>query len=160
MGEIPLGDSSVYVVKEESMKATFSATKVVHLPAQDSGITLNIIRVPPSWIDAKKADPEKLRRRQAVTVVNDDNGRKTVCYAMGAGAVKLRANAVALDYDNRDALGIGWDAGDVNLQIRPATLVELHAYAFNHPDAMVRIANRLGYLGLVIGILGILPMLL
>ena len=136
----------------KNRKASFEATLIKPLPPQDSGISLNIVRVPSNWIDSKKADPSKLVRRQPVTVINNENGVKAVCYAMGAGQMRLPQGAIGLDYDNRDRLGIGWKATEVSLTVRPATLLELHGYALSHPDAMVRIANRLGYLGVVLGI--------
>ena len=87
------------------MSARFLATTTVLLPKEDSGAGL--ARVHSSWIDASKSNQSRFHRHQAITI-RAENGKTIVCQVMGSASIAgITRRAIALDYDARDALGIG-----------------------------------------------------
>ncbi|AJY53186.1 hypothetical protein [Halomonas sp. KO116] len=127
---------------------------VVQLPPQDSGLQLGIARFHNLHIDAKRQDHSRLFRRNAVCIVNPENGAWIIRYAMGSGGVKgVCKDSVGLDYDGVDALGIRFNQ-PAQLVIRRARRREVIRWLATYPDLPVRLGIQLGLLGAVLGLLG------
>lgn len=130
-------------------------THVVPLPVHDSGVHLAIARLHNFHIDAKRQDRSRLFRRQAVCIVNQDNGTWVIRYAMGAAGVKgVCKYTVGLDYDGVDALGLRFKE-PANIVVRRASRWEVIQWLAHYPDLTVRMGIQLGLLGTVLGVLGL-----
>ncbi len=129
---------------------------VVQLPPADAGLHNAIVRLHNGRIDAKRQDKQRFFRREPLVVINPDNGAKIVRYAMGAaGLAGVRRDTIALDYDALDALSIR-PKQEVAITVRRATLFEVYAWFWNHPDLSVQLSIRLGIAGAVLGVMGFL----
>lgn len=69
------------------------------------------------------------------------------------GGISITKNAVALDYDAIDVLGVRFN-DQVELELKRASSAEIYKWFWFHPDLNVRISIRLGITGGVLGILG------
>lgn len=80
------------------------------------------------------------------------------------GTVKgLVKDALAIDYDGFDALGIKYPKSTVALVVRKARNLEIAMWYWKHPDINTRVNARIamsgwivGFIGLVIGLTSIL----
>ncbi|TJY57284.1 hypothetical protein E4T66_17925 [Sinimarinibacterium sp. CAU 1509] len=132
----------------------FTATAVVRSGELDAG--KGIIRVHNSRIDRKGAGKDGFRRREPVILINShDPSCWVVGVVMGAGRSieGLSRDSVALDYDQRDALGLHRSESEA-IEVRPATHTEVFRYYWNHPDPGMSLATRLGALGVALGVVG------
>lgn len=126
----------------------------VQLPPQDSGLQLAIARFHNRHIDAKRLDRSKFFRRDALCIVNLDNNARIIRYAMGGAAVKgVCMDAIGLDYDGVDALGIRFHQ-PARLVVRRALRWEVIHWLATYPDLSVRLSIQLGLLGACLGVLG------
>ncbi|NMT03675.1 hypothetical protein HKB22_01840, partial [Vibrio parahaemolyticus] len=93
---------------------------VVRLPMEDSGLGHNIVRLNNRNVDSKRKDPNRFFRREPVVIYNPHNGTKVIRYVMGnPGTMSITKNAVGLDYDAVDALGVKFKE-EVSLEMRRA----------------------------------------
>ncbi|MHB8408318.1 MAG: hypothetical protein ACYDHY_09570 [Acidiferrobacterales bacterium] len=131
------------------------------LPAAVDEIGRGTVRIWPGAIDREKADRGKFFRGEYVAIINVANRKKTVRRVLGGNPeMRLNHGSVALDYDTRDALGAYHLKTGVSLIVRRATWREkLRAY-WNTNDVSVRIANRLGLLGIVIALIPMMTTLI
>lgn len=142
------------MTKLKKNQAATSISSVVRLPSSDAGIHNAIIRLNSSWIDATRQDRGKFFRRDALIILEPHTGLKTLRYAMGAAGLKgVTKDAIALDYDAVDALGISFNS-PVQLQVRRASVIEVYTWFWEHPDLSVQLSIRLGVVGAVLGIMG------
>jgi hypothetical protein len=132
---------------------SFIATEVVELPEKDQGINQAIVRIYPGRLDRTKRDPARFKRRQAVLIVNADTSAETLRFVMGASHGGVKKNAVSLDYDAIDALGISFKQS-VTLKVRPATKYEILRHYLEHPDMSIQVAMRLALWGITLGVFG------
>lgn len=80
---------------------------VVRLPSEDSGLQNSIVRLHNRNIDSKRKDRNRFFRREPVMICNSANGASVLRYVMGTpGGISITKNAVALDYDAIDVLGV------------------------------------------------------
>lgn len=134
-----------------------------HVVSQnESDAPLGVVRVHCGLIDAKKQNrQERFFRREYVTVKNLATGSKVVRKVMGhnhaydeyykkAFNMPFPKEAVALDYEARDALGIRDIRATQELVIYRTTLAERASYYWNSDEPAVRIANRLGAIAIVV----------
>jgi hypothetical protein len=143
---------------KEQRTPQFTATRVVKLPARDSGVHLSILRVHPSRIDSRRMDPMRFVRRQPVLLQNCATGATTICFVMGAGDVHIPdRQGIAIDYDARDALDLnrGTDNDTVEVLVRPATGMEILRFYARHPDLGYQLPTRLALIGLFLGVAGL-----
>ncbi|HGS5039446.1 TPA: hypothetical protein ACMDS2_003544 [Vibrio parahaemolyticus] len=127
---------------------------VVRLPMEDSGLGHNIVRLNNRNVDSKRKDPNRFFRREPVVIYNPDNGTKVIRYVMGnPGTMSITKNAVGLDYDAVDALGVKFKE-EVSLEMRRARWWEIYQWFWFHPDFSIRLSIRLGVVGALLGILG------
>lgn len=136
-------------------EATFTATAVKALPADDNG--KGIVRLHNSRIDRARSNPAKLFRRETVKIVNVDNPKLWVlAQAMGTGASVegVKADTVCLDYDQRDALGLRSLEG-VKLEVRRPSEWDVWAAGWDSPNPLERANTRLAVIGFVLGVLGL-----
>jgi hypothetical protein len=127
--------------------------KIVRLPAEDSGLSLSIVRFYNGLIDSKKRDKTKFFRRQMVVIVNKDNGNKILRYAMGSASLSIKKQSLAIDYDGLDALALKAKA-ECNLKVYKANMFEVITWYYNHTDMNVQLSTRLGLLGAALGVMG------
>lgn len=130
-------------------KARFEPGFIGQLDDRDAGIEKAFVRVNNRRIDAKGQDPARLRRRQAVTLINRDNGLKTVVFALGSPSLPF--DGIAIDWDSRQAIGLGYNDRQANIELRPARAHELVGHYVFHQDAGMRLSVRLGLLGAALG---------
>ena len=122
------------------------------LSKEDAGLDRLIVRVHNSCINTL------FFRREAVVIVNNDNGKKIIRYAMGGSNIRgLDRNSVAIDYDGYDGLGVKYSkkAVNVDLLIRKAGSLEKYSFFLNHPDLSISLSIRLGLVGVILGITGL-----
>lgn len=131
-------------IKEPS----FIAVSVVHLSEKDSGIDKQIVRVSLKRVTAAGNDPKKLRRRQAVELINQDNGLSTMAFVMGG---RVANSAVAIDYDARHALGLKYEDDHCAILVRPAAKYRVVRHYLTHADLGYRLSIQLGLLGAALG---------
>lgn len=129
--------------------------KVVRLPEADSGLQHNIVRVNNRLIDANKQDRSRFFRREPVVIINSGNGSKVLRYVMGNPGLGISKDALALDYDAVDALGITYHA-ETDLEIRRASRREVWQWFWKHPDQGIQLSIKLGVMGAILGVLGFL----
>lgn len=135
-----------------------SVTKVIPLPDTDSGLHNSIVRLHNVWIDGKKQD-HRFYRRDALLIVNKQNGQRVLRYVMGNASLPVTKQACALDYDAIDALSIRYNM-PVDLKIRRASRIEVYRWFWGHPDLGIQLSIRLGVGGAFLGILGFVTGLL
>jgi len=130
----------------------FIVTKMVSQTYDDA--SKGIIRVPRMIIDGQKLNKaEKFFRRELVTIVNHENGKRVVRHVVGDNQqYKLVGDSAAIDYEARDTLGIRRLDGPVNVEIVRSTLLDRLAYFWNSEDPAMRIANRITVIALVISL--------
>ena len=135
----------------------FSATKVVKLADRDAGVLHSIVRLHNSRIDASRADRDRFYRRDALAIRNPANGALVVRMAMGAGSgIKgLTRDALALDYDAKEALGVPM-TGNCTLEVRRARPHEVVRHFWSHPDLGYRISMRLAFLSVLLGLVSLM----
>lgn len=143
---------------------SFMTETVIELPEQDRGIEKGIVRMNPSRLDHKRIDKKAFYRRQAVRILNPENGQFIIRMPMGGGGLPgLTKDTIALDYDAVDALGLSGKFRhkplEVELEVSKADIISIYRYFWNHPDIAYRAALRLGLLGLALGIMGLIPSL-
>jgi hypothetical protein len=143
---------------------SFTATSVVELPIEDRGLERSIVRMNTSRIDQARQDKDAFFRRQPVKLTNPLTGQFIVRMPMGGGGVKgLTKDSIALDYDAIDTLGIRSKFIDGKLEatvlVSKASTLSVYRYYWGHPDVGYRLAMRLSMVGLVLGILGFLPLI-
>lgn len=132
-----------------------TATMVVRLPDADSGMQHSIVRFNNRRLDSKRQDPERFHRREPVVIINPQNGAKVLRYAMGTpGGLSVCRDWIAIDYDGVDALGVRYKE-EVSLTVRRAKLLEIYAWFWSHADLSIRIAIRMGLVGVGLGLLGL-----
>lgn len=137
------------------MKTYFTACYLIDLNSKDTGVLSSIVRVHPSRMDATKSDPSRLFRRQAVQLVNTENGLKTIRFCLGAGALKIaHPNTIAVDYDTKDMLGISSER-TVKIKVNRAGLWSVLWYFCNHPDMAYRLSTQMAVLGTALGVVGL-----
>lgn len=129
--------------------------KIIRLPESDSGLQHNIVRVNNCLIDSKKQDRSRFFRREAVVIINNRNGSKVMRYVMGNPGLSISKEALALDYDAVDALGITYQS-ETDLEIRRASRLEVWQWFWRHPDQGIQLSIKLGVIGAVLGVLGFL----
>lgn len=129
--------------------------KVIRLPLEDSGLAKSIIRMNNCWIDSQKQDRQRFFRREALIIVNKDNGNKILRYAMGHTGLSISKSTIGLDYDATDSLVINPKCS-VNLVVRRAHFWEVWVWFWRHPMLDVRLSIRLGFAGGALGLLGFL----
>jgi hypothetical protein len=82
---------------------------------------------------------------------------------MGNPGLSISKDALALDYDAVDALGITYHE-DTYLEIRRASRLEVWQWFWRHPDQGIQLSIKLGVMGAILGVLGfvtgITPLLL
>jgi hypothetical protein len=140
------------------MEKRFMATRVLPLENEnDIGIQKAIVRLHNSRVDVSKADPTRFSRREAVVLTNPANGASTLRFVMGVGAgiSGFHKNAIAMDYDGRDGLGVTLGDVDPHVEVRKASTLEVYRHFLNHPDAGYRVATQLGVLGAGLGLLSL-----
>lgn len=120
----------------------------------DPAYALGLVRLANCQIDSKKINREKFFRREPVTIIVGD--KKVIRFAVGAKSLPLKKYHVALDYDAIDSLNIKYGDQSDSVQIRRSTRREVWGWFYNHPDLGVRISIRIGVLGSVTGVTGIL----
>lgn len=130
-------------------KARFDVGLIGQLDDRDAGIEKAFVRVNNRRIDAKGKDPTKFRRRQAVTLVNRENRLKTVVFALGSPSLPF--NGIAIDWDSRQAIGLGYNDQKADIVLRPARAYEVVKHYVFHQDAGIRLSVRLGILGAALG---------
>tara|TARA_B100000446_G_scaffold184352_1_gene206134 strand:- start:17432 stop:17869 length:438 start_codon:yes stop_codon:yes gene_type:complete len=135
------------------MKKSKRFESVVRLPPEDSGLQHSIVRLNNNHIDSKKHDTTKFFRRDAVVVINQDNGEKVLRYVMGNPGLSITKDSLAIDYDAVDHLGIKYKE-QVNVEVRAASAIEVLMWFWHHPDLSVNLSVRLGVIGAVLGVLG------
>lgn len=135
------------------MKKRKRFESVVRLPPEDSGLQHSIVRLSNNHIDSKKQDKTKFFRREAVVVVNTDNGEKVLRYVMGNPGLSITKDSLAIDYDAVDLLGVKYKA-KANIEVRVATTWEVLSWFWRHPDLSVNLSVRLGVIGALLGVLG------
>lgn len=134
-------------------KPAFMAESIEHLSEKDSGIDKQIVRVSLLRVSAAGDDPHKFRRRQAVEVINQENGLSTTAFVMGG---RLSNQSIAIDYDTRHALGLKFTDNEGELLVRPASRLRVLKHYLTHVDLGYRLSIQLGMLGAVLGGLSIL----
>ena len=127
---------------------SFIAESIVHLSERDSGIDKQIVRVSVKRISAAGDDPKKLRRRQAVVLINQDNGLSTMAFVMGG---RIANATVALDYDSRHALGLKYEDEHCVILVKSATKYRVLKHYLTHADLGYRLSIQLGLLGAALG---------
>lgn len=136
-------------------EARLESCCVLLLSEVDSGPENSIIRLNNSNIDAKKMDRSRFFRREPLTILNPANGVKIMRYAMGSAShVGLTRNCIAIDYDGMDALGVK-PKDNAPLIIRRATRLEIYQWFKNHHDLSIQLSIRLGVIGTIMGIFGV-----
>lgn len=136
--------------------AAFTAHTVKSLAPEDMG--KGIMRVHNRRIDRTRSDPAKFIRRETVKIVNGENPKLWIlAQVVGAGhGVKgLEMDTICLDYDNRDALGLR-EVDHVNLKVQRASEWDIWRAGWDSPNPLERLNTRLGLLGFVLGVLGLL----
>lgn len=129
---------------------------IIRLPVEDSGPQINAVRMHNMHIDSKKTDHTRFFRREAVLIQNPENGNKVIRYIMGnPGSLSIRKDSVAIDYDAADALGVSFKQ-PVTLMMRRANLWEVIQWLWNHQDYAVQLSTKLGLVGAVLGVAGLL----
>lgn len=125
--------------------------KVIELPLSDSAYSNPVVRL--NNIHIGKG---KIVRRTPLHIVNPANGQSTIRYAMGnGGTVKgLTKDAIAVDYDATVELGISFKDESVELEVKPASIVQSFVWLMNSPDVNVRLNTRLALIGFVLGVIG------
>ena len=136
-------------------------SKVVRLDKRDEpGFASSIIRLHNRHLDAKKRDPQRFWRREAVVVKNLDNGQSIVRMVLGSSGVRnLTLNAIAIDYDGMDALGLSQTAyqdDQLQIEVRKANDLDVIRYYWNHPDIGYRTAHRIAAISFAMGTIGLL----
>lgn len=130
--------------------------KVVRLPQDDSGLQHCIARFHNRNMDSKRKDPERFFRREPIVIINPETQAKVLRYAMGnAGTLSIEKNAIALDYDAIDVLGVLYKT-PTNLEVRRAKRWEVWLWFWSHPDHSVQLSIKLGVFGAVLGVMGFL----
>ncbi|MFU7507003.1 hypothetical protein ACA544_18230 [Vibrio cholerae] len=72
-----------------------------------------------------------------------------------SGTVKgLTKDAIAVDYDATVELGISFKDESVELEVKPASMVQSFVWLMNSPDVNVRLNTRLALIGFVLGVIG------
>lgn len=133
--------------------------KIEPLAAADAGLERNFIRLNNGWIDAKRLDNARFFRREALVITNPDNGQWVLRYALGSPPQQaVKKGVVRLDYDATDALGVTFGQ-PVALTVRRARWHEQYRWTWNHHDLNARLSMRLGLLGFILGLLGVMPMI-
>lgn len=138
-------------------KSYFTAKYLVSLPDRDAGVMASVVRVHPSRVDAHKRSEGKIFRREPVVLRNPETGLSTIRFALGAGGLNLRSpNAIGIDHDTADALGICSLNNNraVEITVSPASYFRVVRYFLTHPDWGYRVATHLGFGGLVFGVIG------
>lgn len=138
-------------------KARFDVGLIGQLDDRDAGIEKAFVRVNNRRIDAKGIDPARLRRRQAVTLLNRDNRLKTVVFALGSPSLPF--DGIAIDWDSRQAIGLGYSDRSGNIELRPSRAHEVMRHYLFHHDAGLRLSVRLGLLGAALGVLSLVDTL-
>lgn len=137
------------------MTLIYNPKTVVKLEPCDSGISHSIVRVNNSMVDSKKQDRNRFFRREALLIKNLDNDASIIRFVMGSNSLKgLTKDAIALDYDATDTLGIETYTDNCNLSVQRATRWQLYMWFYNHPDLLIQISSRLAIFGALMGILG------
>lgn len=128
------------------------------LVSADSGLERNFVRLNSGWIDSKRLDKQRFFRREALVIKNPENKQWVLRYALGSPPQQaVKKGVVRLDYDAIDTLGVPFGQ-PVALTVRRAYWHEQYRWAWNHHDLNARLAMRLGLLGFVLGLLGVMPM--
>lgn len=129
---------------------------VVPLPAEDSGLQHSIARFHNFNMDSQRQDQTRFFRREPVVIVNPETKVKVLRYAMGnPGGISITKQAIALDYDAVEALGVSFK-GAVDLEVRRAKRWEVWQWFWNHRDQSVQLSIKLGVVGTVLGVMGFL----
>ena len=143
--------SGTYPTKDVLMKFD----KAIQLTDKDSGVSIAIARLNNTLIDKSKTDKSKFFRRQAVKITNRENGYWTLRYCMGSAGLKgLSKNAIAIDYDAADSLGIRFNQ-PVDLLVEKASYFRALSWYMRHPDQSVRMNTHLAVLGAALGAVGL-----
>ncbi|QCF28050.1 hypothetical protein soil367_18425 (plasmid) [Hydrocarboniclastica marina] len=135
-------------------KLYFVATSVIALPSRDAGVVSALARVHPCRLSKTKGS-RLLNRREAVKLVNRNNGLETIRFALGAGSMDIRSpSAIAIDYDSADALGVKLGESGLEIEVRKASYWSIFGYYLRHPDWGYRLTTHVGLGGLILGIIG------
>ncbi|MGR5159734.1 hypothetical protein [Vibrio owensii] len=138
------------VTHTESGKPVFH--RAIQLPSEDSGLDKSIVRLFNAHIGKKK---HQYVRRIPVVITNRNNGHWILRYAMGSNAIKgLTATTLGLDYDGVNDLGIKFKQ-ECDLIVEEATLYQQVHWLWFFPCVNVRLSFRLGLLGFVFGLIGL-----
>ena len=127
-------------------------TKLMLLPKEEAGIHNLIVRLHGVHL-------KQFKRRQSVVIVNPKTDAKIIRYVIGAGSTKgLTKHSLALDYDGFETLGfplVRESSQPCDLIVRKAKAFERYWFFLNHPDLSIALSIRLGFLGAVLGGIGI-----
>jgi hypothetical protein len=126
---------------------------VIRLPTEDSGLQHCIVRLNNYNMDSTRKDDSRFFRREALVIINNENGSKVLRYAMGHSGLKICKNAIGLDYDAVDALNVRYKQ-EVDLEVRRAKSWEIWCWFWCHPDQNVQLSIKLGVVGTLLGIMG------
>ncbi len=133
--------------------------KLFLLPQNESGSHHNLVRIHSSWVDATRRRLDRFYRNETVCITNTVNNLSIIRQINGGGGIKgFTRDAIAIDYDGRDALMIKGvkDNIDCDLTVRLASWFEIYRYYYNHQDMGYQVSMRLGIIGTVLGIIGLL----
>lgn len=134
-------------------KPSFTAVRAVELPIPDQGLQHSIVRLYSPRLDRKREDPCRFYRRQPVLIINGETNAETLRFAMGAGKGGVKKDEISIDYDAADALGIRFGE-TVELEVRPASHIEVLRHYCLHPDMSIQVSMRLAVAGILLGVLG------
>lgn len=142
-------------------KSRFIANKVVQLKREDAGLQRSIVRLHNQRVHkGQRVGGGLFRRNQPVAILQPDTKAKVIRFVMGTGSgvAGVTRDAIMLDYDAIDALGVPFDK-PVELTVRAASFMEVLRWYYNHPDMGQRLSTRLGVTGAVLGFISLVPML-
>lgn len=138
---------------QQKKSPAFTAKQVVWLP-KGHQLPKGTVRVHNSRIDAKKEDPRRFKRHQAVLLTNSKAKTKVVLGVVGTpDDITIPRNAIGLNYEVMDILRVHPDE-DVEVAVRPASFFDLYGSIWNHPDPVVRVSLWFGVIGTITGIAG------
>ncbi|KJG37685.1 hypothetical protein UA32_12030 [Photobacterium angustum] len=129
--------------------------KVIEI--ENNNISRSIVRLNNALIDRNKNCDVLFYRRNPVKLINKRNDQWSIAFAYGSpGITGLTKNAIGIDYDTADALGISFKNTEVDIKIKKANSLDLWLWYLNHPDNSIAFNTKVTLVALILGFISLL----
>lgn len=131
------------------MKMQLNVLKVIEL--LDGNYSNPRVRLNNFHLDKSKTNKDKFFRREPLIIINKNNGKWVIACCLGSPGIKgLTKDAIGLEYDSADMLGIKFHQ-ECNLVIKKAPFLKRLQWYWSHPDQATQLAMQMSIIGTVFG---------